>query len=239
MIKPVKLFILAASLAAGGCSSGHGARAVYVPPTRLYYAQEKAIQAIQLVPPPAEGSESDRRDLAELLRLQAARTPADCERALKEAASGYENFFGDIGPFSLPLRPEPAAFLRRVRADAARATYAFKKRFARRRPFLRDAGIKPCLKLEEGYAYPSGHSALAVTFALVLADLRPDLRSALLERAANISRGRALGGVHHPSDIEAGKALGAALHAELTASPAYLADVAAMGVYARGEGVKP
>ncbi len=239
MLRPVKLFVLSAALAAAGCSAGRGARAAYVPPTRLYYAQEAAIQAIPLAPPPAEGSAEDRRDFAELLRFQTERTPADCERALKEAASGYENFFGDIGPFSLPLRPEPAAFLRRVRADAARATYVFKKRFARRRPFLRAPGIKPCLKLEEGYAYPSGHSALATTFALVLADLRPDLRAALLERAATVSGGRALGGVHHPSDIEAGKALGAALHAELAASPAYAADLAALAAYARGEGEKP
>ncbi|HCC48505.1 MAG TPA: hypothetical protein DEQ38_10395 [Elusimicrobia bacterium] len=237
-MKPgMQLFLLLLA-ATAGCAAGRQGVQAYQPPTTLYYAREAAIQALPLTPPPADGSEADRRDLAELIRLQEERTPAGCERALKEAASGYENFFGDIGPFRLPLEPAPAALLRRVRADVARAVYVFKKRFARKRPYLRDGAVKPCLKPEAGYAYPSGHSALAMTWALVLADLRPDLRAPLLERARGVSLGRALGGVHHPADIEAGRELGYALHAEIAVAPAYAADLAAVAGYAAAGGAE-
>ncbi|MCX5785878.1 MAG: phosphatase PAP2 family protein [Elusimicrobia bacterium] len=226
--KFIALMILAAAAA---CSAQRPVRSVYKPPTQLFYAQEAAIQAIDLTPPPADGSEADKKDLSEVLRMQNDRTPQDCARVKREAASGYESFFGDIGPFPLPVPPEAAAFLKRVRADAARSTYVFQKRFARKRPFLRDPEIKPCLPLEDGYAYPSGHSTLAMTFALVLADLRPDLREQLLARASSVARGRALGGVHHPSDTEAGKELAIALYAEIAKSPSYNEDLAKIVKY--------
>ena len=223
-IKKFIALILAASATA--CSAQRPVSSVYKPPTQVFYAQEAAIQAINLTPPPADGSEADRKDFSELLRMQNERTPQDCARVRREAASGYESFFGDIGPFPLPVPPEAAAFLKRVRADAARSTYVFQKRFARKRPFLRNPQIKPCLPLENGYSYPSGHSALAMTFALVLADLRPDLRERLLARASSVAMGRALGGVHHPSDTEAGKELAAALYTEIAKAPSYAADLA-------------
>jgi len=227
-----KFFLLAFLAASAACAARQPAGSAYKPPTRVFYAQEAAIQAIDLPPPPQDGSEADKKDIAELLRMQDERTPQDCARANREAASGYESFFGDIGPFPLPVPAEAAAFLKRVRSDVGRATYVFKKRFARKRPFLRDPAIKPCLSLEDGYAYPSGHSALAMTFALVLADLRPDLREQLLARASAVARDRALGGVHHPSDVEAGKELGRALHAAMAGSPSYAADLAKILKYA-------
>ncbi len=225
--------LLLSSLAA--CSAARPAKSVYKPPTQVYYAQEAGIQAIALTPPPADGDPADKADFAEMLRLQETRTPEDCARVKREAASGYENFFGDIGPFPVPVPPEAAAFLKRVRADVGRATYVFKKRYARLRPFLRDKELKPCLPLEDGYAYPSGHSALAMTFALTLADVRPDLRDRLLERAASVAGGRALGGVHHPSDVKAGLELGRLLHAEMAKNPSYAADIAAVSKYALTE----
>lgn len=231
-----KLLALVLVAAATACSAQRSAQYVYKPPTQVFYAQEAAIQSINLTPPPADGSEADKKDFIEMLRLQNGRTPQDCERAGREAASGYESFFGDIGPFPVPVPPEAAAFLKRVRSDVARSAYVFKKRFARKRPFLRDQEIKPCLSLEEGYAYPSGHAALAMTFALVLADLRPDLREQLLARASSVGIDRALGGVHHPSDVEAGKELGAALYAEIAKSPLYAKDLAKISKYAKPAG---
>lgn len=221
----VRIILAAAALALAACGAERAARTSYQPPLKVYYASERGINAIPLAPPPEDRSPADRADLEEMLRIQSERTAADCARAAKEAASGYDNFFGDIGPFRTPLDPEASAFLGRVRADVARATYVFKKRYARRRPFLRHEAVKPCLKLEPGYAYPSGHATLAMTYALVLSDLRPDLRGRLIERARSVSLGRVLGGVHHPSDIEAGRELGELLHAEISASPDYRADL--------------
>lgn len=233
-----RYFALALLTATAACAAQRPAQA-YKPPTQVFYAQEAAIQALNLAAPPSDSSEADKKELSEMLRLQEERTPQDCARARREAASGYESFFGDIGPFQLPLPAEAAAFLKRVRADVSRSAYVFKKRFARKRPFLRYPEIRPCLPLEDGYAYPSGHSALAMTFALVLADLRPDLRAQLVDRASSVALGRALGGVHHPSDVEAGKALGVALHAEIKKSALYAEDLAKMAKHTRLAAVAP
>jgi acid phosphatase (class A) len=44
--------------------------------------------------------------------------------------------------------------------------------------------------------------------ARVLSRIYPDRAAAFMQRADEIAKNRVLGGVHHPSDIEAGKKLG-------------------------------
>ena len=54
----------------------------------------------------------------------------------------------------------------------------------------------------------------------VLADLVPKLQEAILERGRQVGNDRVLAGVHHPSDVEAGQKLGAALAAIWLKDPA-------------------
>ncbi len=219
--------LLSAVLFLSGMSSSCFAKEVkpYVPPTTAVYVDTMAVAAISLPPAPADGSPEDKRDFAIMHQWQDKRTEAECSRAIKEAASGYDTFFGEMSPFPKPLPEEVAAFFKRVRVDVGFSTYTFKKKNVRLRPFLRDTTLKPCLPLEDGYAYPSGHTTLARVFALVLADLVPAKKADYISRADVIALDRVLGGVHHPTDTDAGKLLGDALHELQLKSPAYQADL--------------
>jgi len=59
--------------------------------------------------------------------------------------------------------------------------------------------------------------------ATLLAQLQPQDREAILARGRQVGFDRPLGGVHYPSDVEAGQAVGAAFAASWLADPAHRA----------------
>lgn len=176
-------------------------------------------------PPPAAGSAADLADIAALKQWQAKRTPADCARAAAAAHAAYSEFFGDISPFPDPLPPEAAAVFARVKTETDGAAADVKDLFKRPRPFLRDPELDPCLGRIGGLAYPSGHATISRVFALMLGDLAPSRRAEFLARADAVALDRVIGGVHHPSDIEAGKRLGDRLYKAYKKSRVFRADM--------------
>ena len=65
--------------------------------------------------------------------------------------------------------------------------------------------MKPLLPPPEGDSYPSGHAMDSYLTAILLAQMVPEKRSALFERAASNAQSRVIAGVHYPSDLEGGK----------------------------------
>jgi len=208
---------LALALLLGGCAAGaRRARLQYLTPAQIEFAA--------FPPAPALESETDKADLKELLDWQRKRTQAQCERARSEAEANFREFFGD-GPFVKPLPPAAGEILKRIRNDVQAAVSAVKNRYKRPRPFLHDAELSPCLGRIGGYAYPSGHTAISRVYARLLSELSPASAEAFMARADEIALDRVLGGVHHPSDIEAGKRLGDELYAELRRRPSFQRDL--------------
>jgi len=80
---------------------------------------------------------------------------------------------------------------------------------ARARPFqvLRDiqAGIDPL----DAFSFPSGHTLHAVAFTVVAVSYFPMLAPALLPFTLLIALSRVVLGLHYPSDVLAGAAIGA------------------------------
>ena len=74
-------------------------------------------------------------------------------------------------------------------------------------------------------AYPGGHSALGMTWGLILAELAPDRSPQIMDRVRDYSHSRLVCAIHFPSDLEAGHMLGAGLVARLHADPAFRADM--------------
>ena len=72
---------------------------------------------------------------------------------------------------------------------------------------------------------PSGHATRAILGAIILAQLDPARADKLMERGREIGWDRVIGGVHHPSDIAAGRVLGQAVAQALLKSPDFLADL--------------
>lgn len=182
-----------------------------------------------LLPPPANDSATTRAEVDELLRIQSSRTSEDCDRAVADREVNFLRFAGALG---LPPRmqrsdlPKTSALLESVGRIEASVVDRTKKAWGRPRPFVLDPRVEPCIIRPANAAYPSGHSAWAYVTALVLADMVPERRQQLLDRAADYARQRMIGGVHYASDTEAGRTTGIVLAALLFASPAFLADAA-------------
>jgi undecaprenyl-diphosphatase len=83
--------------------------------------------------------------------------------------------------------------------------------FVRERPFITHTGIDPAAAPLDRYSFPSGHTLHAVSFAWQASAHFPELGLVLLPLAALIAGSRVVLGLHYPSDVLAGAALGAAL----------------------------
>jgi acid phosphatase (class A) len=177
--------------------------------------------------PPASGSDEAKADLAIVLWEQERRTAADVARAAAEETltlAAWGEVLGDVDPAT---HPRTVALLAQAQKDAKAIADPLKKRFERPRPFLADQRVRPAIALETTGSFPSGHATRGVLFALLLAEVRPDLRDALLARGRLAGFDRVIGGVHYPSDVAAGQRLGQALFDQLRATPAYREGLAA------------
>jgi acid phosphatase (class A) len=100
-----------------------------------------------------------------------------------------------------------------------------KDHWQRRRPYQMDEHLS-LGRLEPSYGYPSGHSTRGMVQALLLAELFPEQRDAILAIGRNIGWDRVLIGKHFPTDIYAGRVLAQAIVREFLASPAFQRDLA-------------
>jgi acid phosphatase (class A) len=158
---------------------------------------------------PNKDSVQDIRDFNVLFYYQDHRTVKDCQRAGSEVTPSIENLFAGInGPLTLEEVKKVSPLLWVPLAELGVYTSLAKNHYKRARPYLRNSKIKPCIKLSSSYAYPSGHAAMGFLIARVLSEVYPQRAHLLQARANEIALDRVIGGVHHPSDIVAGKKLG-------------------------------
>jgi len=75
------------------------------------------------------------------------------------------------------------------------------------------------------YAYPSGHATFGAMTAILLAEIIPERRAQLFERGWDYGDARLIGGVHFPSDLEAGRILGTVLVALMLQNEHFSADL--------------
>ncbi len=167
-------------------------------------------------PYPARNTDKEVADFDELLQWQDKRSEEECAVARADEKASFQNMFaGSRGP----LTPAEG---RRLRGRMLRYTWAIetnifhaKSIYRRIRPFKRNSRIQPCVKRPESHAYPSGHTASARAYARILSKIYPSRAQAFMDRADEIAHLRVLGGVHHPTDIVAGKKLGDAIAVRL------------------------
>ena len=83
-------------------------------------------------------------------------------------------------------------------------------------------------------SYPSGHSTLAFSMGVVLAQLMPAKSQAILARASQFAERRLVCGVHYRSDIVAGQQFGTILAMRLMENPVFQAQMAKAKAELRG-----
>lgn len=107
------------------------------------------------------------------------------------------------------------------------STRTAKQKYFRMRPYVL-YNTSTCFPEEEEIlrnngSYPSGHSARAWGLALILAEVNPDKKEAILKRGYDMGQSRVICGYHWQSDVDAGRLAGAAGVASLHANPKFLA----------------
>ena len=179
-----------------------------------------------LAPPPKAGSPEELADLASARATFKGRTPMEEARAAKDSSISIFLFAPAIGPFFQPGKlPKTEAFFKKVKNDIGVPIDIPKDHWKRLRPYQLDQDLS-LGKPEPSYGYPSGHSTRGTVQALLLAELFPEQKAAILEIGRNIGWDRVLTGKHFPTDIYAGRVLGQAIVRELLASPAFQHDLA-------------
>ncbi len=132
-----------------------------------------------------------------------------------------------IGPWFQPGKfPKTEALFHEVEAETKAATNPAKDKWKRQRPYQIDPSIAPVAP-EKSFSYPSGHSTRGTVYALLLAEIFPDKRDALLEIGRNIGWHRVIAGDHFPTDVVAGRVLGQAIAREFLANRKFQADLTA------------
>lgn len=86
-----------------------------------------------------------------------------------------------------------------------------KSRLLRERPFIRHPGITLAMPPLDRYSFPSGHTLHAVSFTWLAVERFPDLAWCLIPLSCLIAGSRMVLGLHYPSDVLAGGAIGATL----------------------------
>ena len=90
------------------------------------------------------------------------------------------------------------------------ATYALVKRgTSRPRPFQILSAVTAGAAPLDAFSFPSGHTLHAVTFTLVALNYYPALATILIPFTLLTAASRVVLGLHYPSDVLAGAALGA------------------------------
>jgi acid phosphatase (class A) len=127
--------------------------------------------------------------------------------------------------------PRLYQLLRRAMSDAGAAAGAAKDKYRRARPFMANKQPTCTPGAEENLArngsYPSGHTAIGWTWALILSEIAPEQSDAILARGRAFGDSRLVCNVHWESDVIEGRFVAAATVARLHGDPTFLADLEA------------
>jgi acid phosphatase (class A) len=180
--------------------------------------------------PPAADSDQTKAELDQMVGIQKGHTPDDPDvaRARREVNMTpfiYSEVLGSgFNPDDLPVT---AKLMAEVTKTASPIVGRAKAYFGRKRPFLVDSRIEVLVAEENTPSYPSGHSTRATVWAMVLCEIFPEQKEALMARAHQIGDDRVLGGMHFPSDVEAGRKLAAEIVRQMLDNPDFKAQVEA------------
>lgn len=204
-----------------------------------------------LSPPPAPGTPAfaaDRAAHAAALEAQGGIAWKRAQSQLSVRSPAVQAQL--LCALGVKLDTTPAAafgrLLQRATLTLATASEQSKALWNRPRPYVGAKTPQACdPELDFGAhsaSYPSGHGGLGWLWGLILTEIAPERAAAALAWGAEIGSNRIACGVHYPSDIAAGRQLGAALYARLQSDAAFRGDMAAAKVEAaaaRAAGATP
>jgi len=235
---PTTLRLLLFAMLAGttaGCATAPAPVPEIRPGLLQGYLGKELPDSLALLPQPPSGSEAafmhDQEVSRASQRLKGSPryvlASADADLTFPQVAGAFACALG------VPITEKGAPYLyqvmRRVLTDAGLATYGAKNKYNRVRPFVHynEATCKPdddALLRKDG-SYPSGHTSIGWAWALVLTELAPDRRDALLARGRSFGESRLVCNAHWQSDILEGRAVASGTVALLHSNAEFRSDM--------------
>jgi acid phosphatase (class A) len=175
------------------------------------FVTDADVRLLDLIPaPPAQDSDVTKAEIAAYHAMEATRTAEQAKFAIADDEETVFRFLDGmdmkLDPAKVPLTTK---FFERVAATEGATVDPAKKLWARPRPPLLDATIKPLIELSKSGAYPSGHATLGMLLGITLSKMIPEKKDAFMARAVQYGQSRFVVGVHYASDLEASKMAGA------------------------------
>lgn len=200
-----------------------------------YLANHSPDLTVLIAPPPAPDSAAGRQDMQQVIALQNTRTADQLKLADGDTQKSVFRFADVLGgDFRADRLPLTLAFFKQIAQDDKGPLKQAKDYWKRPRPYNSDSEVHPGIKTEGTTpGYPSGHATFAYLNAVVLATMVPEKRAEIFARAETFAQGRVIGGVHYPSDVEAGKLSGTLIAAAMFQNPKFREDLAAATVEVR------
>ncbi len=175
------------------------------------FFDHNTVNLVELLPtPPANDSIQTKTELAEVLSTQALRTPEQIKSAQEDAVENIWRFSKLVNhpQFIEQNLPKFSHFFLRIVETEAAVTDPAKDVWKRPRPFQMSPLVKPVVQPPNSWSYPSGHATVGTMMGLILAQMIPEKRTEILQRAAEFANNRLVAGVHFRSDIEMGRTSG-------------------------------
>ena len=191
-----------------------------------YFTQAELPNMVNFLPPPPE-FESSRFAADQTQSLWGIRMRQNQERAemaIRDAVYGMQTIIQEFCPIlGLEITkegtPELYTLLQDVGATCDSISNRAKEKYMRTRPFVYYNQPTLVPEQEEEHitngSYPSGHTVLGWTMALLMSDINPAVADALLARGYEYGQSRVIAGYHWQSDVDAGRLGASVLYAKL------------------------
>lgn len=194
------------------------------------FTTAKEINLLDLLPPPpANDSAKMKAELGEILTIQVTRTPEMEARAKADSEENVWRYADVINnpKFTRENLPKFSAFFDRIVETEGAVVDPAKDVWKRPRPHLYSDLVKPVVPLSKSGSYPSGHTTVGTLMGIVLSNMVPEKKEALMRRAWEYGQNRVIGGIHYPTDIEAGRIAGTVIAQTIMQHDDYKAEFAA------------
>ena len=206
----------------------------------VFVTPEQLSVASILEPPASPESPKTLEELEELHRLQVTRTPDQIRQAQdddrEESIFAFASVMGTR--FNRAVLPLTAVLSDHVRINERIIVNPAKNFFRRPRPYQLDPTIHPVCRTtinQQDTSYPSGHGTTGYLEALVLVQLVPEKRDAILSRADDYAHNREVCGVHYRSDEVASRTVAYAMIGFMMKNPQFQEELAAARAEVRGQ----
>lgn len=237
----IKLTVIILILSINGCASynyvklSKGIKEIYPGQPEGYLKASDVPDGVALLPPPPQaGSSAWANDMEISVKYLNSNDSIRRKQAYIDANLDFPvgiDAFTSILNQNLSVETTPFLYLllQRVIADASESTSSAKIYYKKQRPFLVN-GLPTCDPESEPFlrnsgSYPSGHSAIGWSWALILTELFPDQKNEILKRGWEFGESRVVCNLHWNSDVVAGRLMGSATVAALHSNSKFQHDL--------------